>query len=151
MQTLPEHEGCIDHRGGVRVPSDTSENPGLTLEQRERVCREVLDAAPSIVPDRWKIAGSYFDTPHFTNWHDFGLIVDAMREKGYGMQITANASGLVCVEFGLHAYTSEPYKGYHGDHLNPTVAVALAALRAVLQQSIRQTVEDSKEILDGLE
>ena len=63
------------------------DEPGLTLEQRERVCSEVLGWTQNKgISYLWSGPGDADDwacKPDFTGWEDFGLIVDAMRAKGF--------------------------------------------------------------------
>jgi len=113
----------------------------LTLEQRERVCREVLGWKP-IDRDDPK-APMLFDVgegpmacetaPAFTSWYDFGPIVDAMRKKGLNLSFfncgpVGSRASVVFWRLVGPRKTQQTYVDYHP---NPTVAAALAALKAV--------------------
>lgn len=106
----------------------------LTLEQRERVCREVLgwkrNPGYTTADPNWPwVSDGVGKTsePYFDCWHDFGLIVEAMREKGFWFTASADDSGTYEIGFG----DNEGRWAWEYKHENLTVAAALAALKAL--------------------
>jgi len=98
----------------------------LNLEQREQVCREVLGWTqnPSF-RSGWNSGTDWVATPYFECWYFFGLIVDAMHEKEYVVSLEYDEiTELYIVGFNRRSF-------WDADNGNPTVAAALAALKAV--------------------
>lgn len=106
--------------------------PNLTLEQRERVCREVLKwrecGGVHVSGKHWiaNVGDRCKQTPHITTGNEFFQIVDAMREQGWGWSIQ-NWSGVNEVDFWR---LEDMDCREEATHPNPTTAAALAALKA---------------------